>query len=147
MRIIHIHRILGLAAALAGIGSFAIGLATLPFGNGASIDAPGVPQAVCDWAVYEPVIRKLRAEPKPAEIDRFALLGADPYFTYYYDYATGRVACVVQPKPKGPLVEASRSEGPDPTRRAVILVCVLVMVLCGTGLQILRMSRTAQAED
>lgn len=142
MRIIHIHRILALAAVLAAIGSFAIDLADLTLGKRAPTEAPSAPQAVCDWAVYEPVIRKLHAEPKPGGVGRFALLGADPYFTYYYDYATGRVACVVRPWSKEPLVEAYRSERPDQTRRIVILVCVLVMVSCGTGLLIIRLIRS-----
>lgn len=132
-------------AVLATVGSFLIELrGILPAVGGTSPEAHGSSNAVCDWTIYEPAIRKLRAEPKPANVDRFALLGADPYFTYHYDYATGRVACVAQSKPKGPLVEASRSEAPDPTRRNVILVCVLVMVASGTGLQAIRLIRCAR---
>jgi hypothetical protein len=147
MRTIHIHRILGLAAVLATVGSFLIELrGLLPSGHTTPTDVSGASKAVCDWRVYEPVIRKMRAEPKPADVERFELLGADPYFTYFYDHATGRMACVVQSKPRGPLVEASRSTPPDQTRRNVILICVTVLVLCSAAMKIVRMIRAGRSD-
>lgn len=148
MRTIHIHRILGVVAVLATVGSFLIELrGSLPSGNKAPKDVSRVSEAVCEWTIYEPVIRKLRAEPKPADVERFALLGADPYFTYFYDHETGRVVCVVQSKQKGPLVEAWRSEPPDRTRRKVILICLIVLVLSGAGMKIVRMVRARRSDQ
>jgi hypothetical protein len=148
MRTIHIHRILGMAAILATIGSFLIELrGMLPSTNRTSAEVPGSSRRVCEWTIYEPVIRKLLAEPKPADVERFALLGADPYFTYFYDHETGRVVCVVQSKQKGPLVEASRSEPPDRTRRNVILICLIVLVLSGAGMKIVRMVRAGRSDQ
>jgi hypothetical protein len=141
MRTIHIHRILGVAAILATIGQFLIDLRDkIPTGSEAPA-APRLTKPACDWTVYETVMSRMRAEPTPADAGRFALLGEDPYFTYFYDRATGRGVCVVQTKPTGPLVEASRSEAPDETRRTVILVCVLVIISSGTGIQIIRVIR------
>jgi hypothetical protein len=147
MRTIHIHRILGIVAVLATVGSFLIEIrGLLPSGHESPVAVPGSSKTVCDWTVYEPVIRKLRSELKPADVERFELLGADPYFTYFYDHATGRVACVVQSKPRGPLVEASRSTPPDQTRRNVILICVTVLVLCGAAMKIVRMIRAGRSD-
>jgi hypothetical protein len=146
MRTVHIHRILGLVAVLATVGSFLIevrGMLSSDKGTPAEISGPS--KAPCDWTIYEPVIRKMRANPKPADVERFALLGADSYFTYYYDFETDRVLCAVQSKPGGPLVEASRLDPPDHMRRNVILVCVIVIVVSGTGLKVIQMTRQAQS--
>ena len=146
MRTIHIHRILGLAAVLATVGSFLIEVrGMLPSGKEAPAEISRPSKAACDWAIYEPVIRKLRANPKPADVERFALLGADQYFSYYYDYAGDRVLCAVQSKPEEPLVEASRSDPPDHTRRNAILICIIVIVTSGTCLKLIQMIRQVRS--
>lgn len=147
MRTIHIHRILALAAVLATVGSFLIDLrGTMPWSATVPIETSGPATTTCDPTLYEPVLRELRAQPRPANAGRFKLLGADPYFTYYYDYDADVVACVVQLKPKGPLVEGSRLEAPDHTRRNVIVICVIVIVLSGSGLRIIQMVRPGQSD-
>ncbi|MBC7785027.1 MAG: hypothetical protein H7144_14410 [Burkholderiales bacterium] len=147
MRTIHIHRILALAAILATVGSFLIDLrGIMPWSATVPIETSGPAKTACDPALYEPVLRELRAQPRPADAGRFKLLGADPYFTYYYDYDADVVACVVQLKPKGPLVEGSRLEAPDHTRRNVIVICVIVIVLSGSGLRIIQMVRAGQGD-
>ncbi len=137
---VNIYRILNFTGILATVGSFLVGLiALMPVHLGNSGQPPGsqdIP-GVCDTALYKPAAEQLRSKPKPAEIDRFVLLGADPHFTYYYDYTTGEVSCVVRLGPIGPMVEAARANAPDRTRQNGILVCVLVIVAAATGIKII----------
>lgn len=147
---VNIYRILNFTGILATIGSFLVGLITLmPVHLGGPGIPPGSqnPPGVCDTTLYEPAARQLRAKPKPVETDRFMLLGADPHFTYYYDYTTGEVSCVVRPGPIGPLVEASRANAPDRTRQNGILVCVLVIVAAATGIKIIQSIRAGRERD
>ena len=147
MRVVSIYRTLALAAVLATVGSFLIDLrGIMPWSAAVPIETSGPAKTTCDPTLYEPVLRELRAQTRPADAGRFKLLGADPYFTYYYDYDANVVACVVQLKPKGPLVEGSRLEAPDHTRRNVIVICVIVIVLGGSGLRIIQMVRTWQRD-
>ncbi len=137
---VNIYRILNFTGILATVGSFLVGLISL---MAVHVGGPGVlpgsqpPSGVCDTALYEPAAEQLRAKPKPAGIDRFLLLGADPRFTYYYDYTTGMVSCLVRRGPIKPMVEASRANAPDRTRQNGILVCVLVIVAAATGIKII----------
>jgi hypothetical protein len=145
VRVVNIYRILNFTGIFATIGSFLVALiALMPVHMGGPGEHPGPQHGVCETTLYEPAVQQLRAKPKPAEIDRFRLLGADPRFTYYYDYNTGEVSCVVRSGPIGPLVEASRVDAPDRTRRNGILVCVLVIVSAATGMKIIQLIRAGR---
>ncbi len=148
MRVINIYRILNFTAIFATIGSFLVALIALMLGRMPGPgELPGPQTQICDTTLYEPAAEQLRAKPKPAESGRFLTLGVDPRFTYYYDYTTGEISCVVRQGPIGPLVEASRANSPDRTRENSILVCVLVVISAATGIKIIRLVRGSQARN
>ncbi len=108
-----------------------------------STDTPIPPEQACDWKIYEPTIARFKSEPKPADVDRFKWLGADPHHQYFYDYATGRIYCTEQPKPKGPLVHPAQKRITR-RRHMAILYCIVVIVVSFLGLTVIEMIRSAQ---
>ena len=147
---VNTYRIWTFVGLLATVGSFLVGLLSL---MPAHLGDPGIPPGsqnpagVCDTALYEPAAEQLRTKPKPAGIDRFLLLGADPRFFYYYDFTTGVVSCVLRRGPIKPMVEASRANAPDRIRQNGILVCVLVIVAAATGMMIIRSILAGRKRD
>jgi hypothetical protein len=137
------RRIGDVAVILATIGSFLIGLREAVYftGQDSSNPRPDLGMPSCNWKPYAERLRRLRGIPKTLRPSGWEKLGEDTHFAYYYDHETEKGLCEWLINRSGSRIDASRSRAPSDTGQTVILVCVLVIIMCGISLMIIRAKR------
>ncbi|WP_125461799.1 MULTISPECIES: hypothetical protein [Rhodomicrobium] len=138
-------KIFGILGGLCTIGAFLLELNQY-LGQTKSQESVVISQVTCDWTLYIPAVTRIRKETeKPSS--RYSWLGADPNFTYYYDYQTDDVICTLQRKPLTPQVHPSRSQAParprqaDRNRQVIVSGLLAIILFSAIGLKIIGMIR------